>query len=1320
MAALQLSENALVVLKKRYLARDAEGKVMETPEEMFWRVARNIGLVEGLYLAEAYDPTGKQSSHDQPGPEGPGLSGGGWPERLGAIDGLTRWDWEMLQRAYIWLDRHGHMKLPFPQLVQVIERESARVRSFQDELYRIMTEKKFMFNSPTLMNAGRELSQLSACFVLPVEDSLTGIFESIKHAALIHQSGGGTGMSFSRLRPKNDVVRTTGGVASGPVSFMRVFNAATEAIKQGGRRRGANMGILRVDHPDILEFITSKQDNADITNFNISVGITEEFMRAVKEDAEYDLVNPRTGRAVGRLRAHEVFDRIVDGAWRNGEPGIVFLDRLNRDNPTPDLGQIESTNPCVTGDTWVTTAEGPRQVRELVGRPFEVVVNGRAYRTGREGFFQTGTRPVVRLRTREGYTVRLTPDHLVMRVVDRTRRRIESAWVPVAELRPGDCVLLHNHRSLTGWPGELTEGEGYLLGLLVGDGVLKKDAAVLSVWAGEEAIQDGLARSGVAAVMNLALKSPEGLLPPSRPAGWFPVRGRGEFRLNLSAVRTLAGRMGMAPGRKTVTAELERASSEGYRGFLRGLFDCDGSVQGTQDKGVSVRLARSDLDLLRGVQRMLLRLGIASAICEERRKAGTSLMPDGRGGAREYRVRAQHELVISGDNTVVFAERVGFGESSKAERLASLLARYRRTVKRECFLATVLSVEDDGVEDVYDVRVPGAHAFDANGIYSHNCGEQPLLPYEACCLGSINLSQAVRPDCHSRGGPGPGLEYAREAIDWEELARVSRLGVRYLDNIIDANRYPLPEIEAMAHGNRKIGLGVMGWADMLIKLGIPYDSEEAVRLAQEVMGFIHDRAREATRELARERGAFPNFDRSVFRDGPPVRNATLTTIAPTGTISIIAGCSSGIEPLFALAFFRKVLDGRQLVEVNPLFEEVAQREGFYTPELMRVVAERGSVRGLPEVPERWQRVFVTALEVDPEWHIRMQAAFQAHTDNAVSKTVNMPNRATRADVEKVYFLAYELGCKGVTIYRDRSREEQVLNVGAVPPVGEAGPEPDGQARGEPGEQAVPPPPDRAGAGSMPAEAGVPAAGEPRQVRAETVEAVRPAGQPLAADGAGAPRAVAADRQGGAPPEPAPGEAETGGRGGITPRARPAVTHGVTERIKTGCGNLYVTINEDEYGLCEVFASMGKSGGCAASQSEAVARLISLALRSGVQPQSIVKELRGIRCPSPAWVEGGGMVLSCPDAIGILLERYLKRRAARESRAGQGSVAQGNADGVEAGGSNPGGGGPRWWDQMAVSLDPVDNHMGACPECGGHLTHESGCLVCHFCGYSRCG
>ncbi|MEW6547776.1 MAG: LAGLIDADG family homing endonuclease [Bacillota bacterium] len=1299
MAELQLSENGLVVLRKRYLAKDASGKVVETPEQLFRRVARNIALVEGLYLVEVYDPEGGQTPHGEPG-----TPPAGWPERLGVLEGLTRWDWEMLQRAYIWLDRHGHMRVPFDELARVMERESAGIRSFQDRLYDAMTEKRFMFNSPTLMNAGRELSQLSACFVLPVDDSLVGIFESIKHAALIHQSGGGTGMSFSRLRPKNDVVRTTGGVASGPVSFMRVFNAATEAIKQGGTRRGANMGILRVDHPDIMEFITCKQDNADITNFNISVGITEEFMRAVREDREYDLVNPRTGEAVGRLRARDVFDRIVEGAWRNGEPGIVFLDRLNRDNPTPELGEIESTNPCVTGDTWVMTGEGPRQVRELVGRPFEAVINGVCYKTGKEGFFRTATRPVVRLSTREGYSVRLTADHRVLRLVDRARYRIGCEWVRAGELKPGDRIVLHDHRSLPGWTGELSEGEGYLLGLLAGDGVLKKNAAVLAVCSGEEAsggvaagggavweaVDGPPAHGGASAAMRLALGCAEAVPHRMDFTGWVPLTGCGDFRLNSAALEVLAGRMGMRPGAKAVSPEIERASSEGYRGFLRGLFDCAGSVQGSQEKGVSIRLSQSSLDLLRLVQRMLLRLGMVSTIHEERRPPAARLMPDGKGRAREYRGTTRHELVISGDNVAVFAERIGFGDSVKARKLALLLRACRRTLNRERFVATVLAVKEDGVEEVYDVRVPGVNAFDANGICAHNCGEQPLLPYEACCLGSINLSLAVRPGAESweklrvwdlRGEEL--LAYAREAIDWDELSRITRLGVRFLDNIIDANKYPLPEIEKMARGNRKIGLGVMGWADMLIKLGIPYDSSEALRLADEVMGFIHREAREATRQLARERGAFPNFSHSVFRDGPPVRNATLTTIAPTGTISIIAGCSSGIEPLFALAFFRKVLEGQQLVEVNPIFEEVARREGFYSPELMRLVAERGSVRGLPGVPERWQRVFVTALQIDPEWHIRMQAAFQTHTDNAVSKTVNMCNEATREDVAKVYFLAYELGCKGVTIYRDRSREEQVLNVGTV----RKGEEPPGEL------------PRQAELGRSQAVSG----GVPGQVRVAPEEPVRAGGEsaeerpavgPVVREGAAEPRLAAAP---------------AGGRGGITPRARPSVTHGSTERIRTGCGNLYVTINEDEYGLCEVFASMGKSGGCASSQSEAVARLISLALRSGVRPESVVKELRGIRCPSPAWVEGGGMVLSCPDAIGIVLERYLKRKAAARENTARESISP-----------NPGSVGQHSWDQMAVSLDPVDNHMGACPECGGHLTHESGCLVCHFCGFSRCG
>lgn len=942
---MKLTDNARLILEKRYLRKE-NGLPVETPEEMFLRVARAVAGAE-----KEFDP-----------------------------------------------------QLPPDKLEEYTQR-----------FYELMTSLDFLPNSPTLMNAGRPLGQLSACFVIPVEDSMEAIFTALKHAALIHKSGGGTGFSFSRLRPKNSLVRSTGGLASGPVSFMKVFNAATEAIKQGGTRRGANMGILRVDHPDILEFISCKENNNELTNFNISVGLTKEFMEALARDDYYEL--KFGGKVYKRLRAREVFEEIISHAWANGEPGIIFLDRLNEGNPTPELGEIEATNPCVTGDTWVTTSEGPRQVRELVGRPFEAVVNGISYRSGEEGFFRTGIKPVVRLRTREGYSLRLTLDHRVLRVVDRTRYRICSEWVQVKELKPGDQILLHNHRSLAGWPGELTEGEGYLLGLLVGDGVLKKETAVLSVWAREQAVHGSPQESGASSVMELALRYAVDLPHRSDFPGWSPIKRRGEFRLKSAGLRALAERMGLRPGRKTVTPEIERASSDGYRGFLRGLFDCDGSVQGSQEKGVSIRLAQSDLECLKAVQRMLLRLGIVSTIYEERRPAGSRPMPDGKKSKREYNLRAQHELVISGDNLVIFAERVGFGDREKAQKLSTLLAAYRRKMNRERFVATVLAVEDDGVEEVYDVQVPGINAFDANGIYAHNCGEQPLLPYEACNLGSINL-------CHM-------VEEGK--ILWDKLADTVYWSVRFLDNVIEINQFPIDKITDMVRGNRKIGLGVMGWADMLFKLRIPYDSEEAVDLGYKVMSFIQAEAIKASESLAEERGSFPNIEKSIYR-GSKRRNATCTTIAPTGTISMIAGTTSGIEPVFALAYTKNVLDGESLIEVNPVFEEYI-RTNFSLEEaqnIIRRVAATGKARDIAEIPEAMRRVFVTALEIAPEWHVRMQAAFQRATDNAVSKTVNFPPTATKEDVRRVYELAYQLGCKGVTVYRSGSREQEVLVTGAQP------------------------------------------------------------------------------------------------------------------------------------------------------------------------------------------------------------------------------------------------------------------------------------------------
>ena len=706
--------------------------------------------------------------------------------------------------------------------------ENADCEALADSFYRMMTNLEFLPNSPTLMNAGRPLGQLSACFVLPVEDTMEGIFETIKQAALIHKSGGGTGFSFSRLRPCGSAVNSTGGVASGPISFMKVFNMATEAVKQGGTRRGANMGILRVDHPDIMEFIHCKTNNKEITNFNISVGLTEKFMNAVEAGKDYELVDPHGGRVTGTLNAREVFECIVDAAWHNGEPGIIFLDRLNRDNVVPKAGEIESTNPC---------------------------------------------------------------------------------------------------------------------------------------------------------------------------------------------------------------------------------------------------------------------------------------------------------------------------------------------------------------------------------------GEQPLLPYESCNLGSINLTKMLRE------------ENGVYSFDWDKLKATAKKAVHFLDNVIDANKYPLKEIDFMTKQTRKVGLGVMGWADALLRLKIPYNSEQAVRLAETVMRAVTEAGREESRELAKARGTFPLFQESTLDQELPQRNATVTTIAPTGTLSLLASCSSGVEPIFGYVYIRNIMDGTEMIEVNPILREVLEERGLYSDELMKKIAKQGSLEGIEEIPEEIRRVFVSAHEVSPEFHIRMQAAFQRHTDNAVSKTVNFCNSATREEVAEVYKLAFRLGCKGVTIYRDGSRSEQVLNIGKV--------KKDGQ-------------------------------------------------------------------------EESPAE---GGQAVIKPRPRPDMTTGITERVKIGCGNLYITVNYDDKGICEIFTNTGKAGGCP-SQSEATARLASIALRSGIDVRSIIDQLKGIRCPSTIR-QSGMMCTSCPDAIAKAIERVYQQQvrlghwAEPELSAAEGPAAS-----------------------QAETVVP--GRMRFCPECGAKLEHEGGCVICRNCGYSKCG
>ncbi|KGK91202.1 ribonucleotide-diphosphate reductase subunit alpha [Desulfosporosinus sp. HMP52] len=737
------------------------------------------------------------------------------------------------------------------------------VQSLAKEFYTMMANLEFMPNSPTLMNAGRDLGQLSACFVLPVEDSMEEIFDAIKNAAIIHKSGGGTGFSFSRLRPKNSMVRSTGGVASGPISFMKVFNSATEAVKQGGTRRGANMGILRVDHPDIVDFIQCKEDNKEITNFNISVGVTEEFMSAVREGRPYDLMDPHTGNPVGQLSAPEIFNKIVEHAWKNGEPGVVFLDRLNQGNPTPLLGKIEATNPC---------------------------------------------------------------------------------------------------------------------------------------------------------------------------------------------------------------------------------------------------------------------------------------------------------------------------------------------------------------------------------------GEQPLLPNEACNLGSINLKLMVTE------------KEGKMVINWERLSQVTRLSVRFLDNVIDANQYPLEIIDQVVKGNRKIGLGVMGFADMLILLQTSYATEEAVEYAEKVMNFIQTEARIESQRLAEERGTFPNYEGSIYDGFMKLRNATLTTIAPTGTISMICAASSGVEPLFAVAYTKTVMDGTALVEVNPLFEGFAKEYGFYSEELMRKIADRGTVLGLPEVPNWVQEVFTTAQEIAPEWHIRIQAAFQKFTDNAVSKTINFANSATQEEIAEAYRLADELNCKGLTVYRDGSREEQVLSTGT---------------------------------------------GAAQSSEDKTTEV----------------KDLQASEQLSAPKKPFVPEVNT-----VVPRPRPTTTIGVTEKIKIGCGNLYVSVNADEKGICEVFTNTGRAGGCS-SQSEATARLISITLRSGLSVDAITEQIKGIRCPACMRREGVN-VTSCPDAIARVIRKYSdvginfstvklgKPEQAPAPEKTNVAAGQGNAAAPEKAATK----------KVRASVAPGN----ACPECGMSINHESGCVVCTHCGYSKCG
>ncbi len=937
------SPNAMVVLKKRYLKKDEKnGEAVETPSEMFQRVARNIAYADHLYKTLYY--------------------------------------------------------------------QDVDVNQTAEEFFQIMNQGYFMPNSPTLMNAGRPLQQLSACFVLPVGDSMVEIFDAIKYTALIHRSGGGTGFSFSRLRPSGDRVKSTQGESSGPLSFMKVFNAATEVIKQGGKRRGANMGILRVDHPDILDFIVCKKNNDAFNNFNLSVAITDKFMTALKNNGDYELVNPRNGEVASTLSAKKVFDLIVSMAWQNGEPGVIFIDTINRFNPTPNLGQIESTNPCLSGDALILTNQGVRQIKELINYEPKLKFLADLKSVGGKGssfidgnVIYTGKKMIYRVTLKNGMFIDATGNHKIL---------TNHGFIEVKELKLGDDICIHIEDVLSVRSNDTNKNVAQLLGWLIGDGWVycdnrystkykhygfvfsKDDFMALNV------IKQTLKRFDISFKERVNKGCTEVFCCGKKTMEFF-----NKFGINFEK-------------EKSIPNAILSGERNGIIGFLQGLFSADGSVSKSSDFRNRRRIVLTSVSprLLHQVQILLAALGIYSSVKKGSTPKG---VPYGRG--KISKARQRYDLYITANSFFRFVDKVGFPLSQKKQKRAEIIVKSTKNLKFSRSIPSwskLVSVNPLCVERVYDISEPAIHSFVANGFVVHNCGEVPLLPYESCNLGSINLTKMTTKD---------------KQVDWEKIKEVVHSAVHFLDNVIDMNRYPLKEIEETVTKTRKIGLGAMGWADLLVQLEIPYDSQAALDLAEKVMLFISNEGYWMSEQLAKARGVFPAWQGSWFdrHNGPKLRNATLTTIAPTGTISIIANASSGIEPYFSIAYTRKnLLDaGDELVEVNPFFMKAAKKEGFYSKELIKKLGEQGSVKEIEEVPEKWRRIFTTSHDISPEFHLRMQAAFQKYTDNAVSKTINFPNRATIQDIERAYLLAYELGCKGLTVYRDKSREKQVLNVG---------------------------------------------------------------------------------------------------------------------------------------------------------------------------------------------------------------------------------------------------------------------------------------------------
>ncbi len=920
-----------------------------------------------------------------------------------------------------------------------------------------------------------------------IEDSMNGILSMVHEAGLTLKAGCGIGYEFSTLRPKGAYVTGAGAYTSGPLSFMDIYDKMCFTVSSAGGRRGAQMGTFDVGHPDVLDFIRAKREDGRLRQFNLSLLITDDFMQAVTEEGDWQLAFPLTreevkadnidlendssiiwrewpshssyaGNSSGlvackiykTLPARHLWDAIMASTYDFAEPGFILIDKVNDMNNNWFCEDIRATNPCVTGDTWVQTSKGPRQVSELLGQSVEIQVDGKFHSSGVEGFFKTATKATVSLQTEEGYRLRLTDNHRVRRITKHTRYVTETAWCEAGKLKAGDKILLNNHRNNPVWPGRYNKNQGYLMGLLIGDGTLKKDTAVLSVWKAAQVVNGQPVNLGVEAVMQTALQATTEIEKRADFNGWSEVKGRNEYRIKLVGLKKLAQELGMKPGDKCISRCLEKTSSDFYQGFLKGFFDADGSVQGDQQKGVSVRLAQSDLSRLEAVQRMLLRLGMVSTIYRNRRKAQIKKLPNGKGGTADYQIKPQHELVISGDNMLVFKQLIGFADTEKSTKLALNLKAYKRKINQQHFFARVKSISPDATEDVYDIQVPGINTFDANGLHAHNCGEQPLPPYGSCLLGSINLTKFVR------------KAFTEEAyFDWDQYKAVVAIFTRMLDNVVEINGLPLEKQGHEIISKRRHGMGYLGLGSAMTMLRMQYGADNSLEFAERITKELAITGWHAALELAREKGPAPILQKDFvvnetmlrkrpemakdgWQVGDVIKGKVLhakysrymqriakvapelveqlaevgarfthhSSIAPTGTISLSLAnnVSNGIEPSFAHHYSRNIIrEGKKSKEKVDVysFELLAYRE----------LINNKAMPYSAEADEKLPDYFISADDIKPKQHVDVQASAQYWVDSSISKTANVPTDFPYEEFKDIYVYAYERGLKGCTTFR---------------------------------------------------------------------------------------------------------------------------------------------------------------------------------------------------------------------------------------------------------------------------------------------------------------